>query len=391
MNDDVVETGYISINHYGEELCGDHVEITRGDKGELTIVMADGLGSGVQASILSTLTSSMLCKMIEGGLSIEESVVSLIRTLPVSKNRGNVAYSTFTVVKIEPDYSFLIYNYDNPETIHIVDGKEKRFEWTLLPIEGKKIYKAKGILSLNDVIAFTSDGAVYAGVGESLNFGWTRDEIVKYIEGLYSPSISCKNMATILVDHCNTLYNNRPGDDTTAVVIRRRERSYLSLMVGPATNPADDNKMMSLFFKEKGKHIVCGGTSAKVAARYLHEEIDSALDYVDPSIPPISHINGLDLVCEGVITLNRLVALAKDYEGQNQAYFDWSYKQDGASLLARLLLEEATEINFYVGCAINPAHQDPRLNISISTKMGLVDSLTASLKRLNKNVTVHYF
>lgn len=391
MNDDVLETGYISINHYGEELCGDHVEITRGDKGELTIVMADGLGSGVQASILSTLTSSMLCKMIEGGLSIEESVVSLIRTLPVSKNRGNVAYSTFTVVKIEPDYSFLIYNYDNPETIHIVDGKEKRFEWTLLPIEGKKIYKAKGILSLNDVIAFTSDGAVYAGVGESLNFGWTRDEIVKYIEGLYSPSISCKNMATILVDHCNTLYNNRPGDDTTAVVIRRRERSYLSLMVGPATNPADDNKMMSLFFKEKGKHIVCGGTSAKVAARYLHEEIDSALDYVDPSIPPISHINGLDLVCEGVITLNRLVALAKDYEGQNQAYFDWSYKQDGASLLARLLLEEATEINFYVGCAINPAHQDPRLNISISTKMGLVDSLTASLKRLNKNVTVHYF
>lgn len=391
MNDDVVETGYISINHYGEELCGDHVEITRGDKGELTIVMADGLGSGVQASILSTLTSSMLCKMIEGGLSIEESVVSLIRTLPVSKNRGNVAYSTFTVVKIEPDYSFLIYNYDNPETIHIVDGKEKRFEWTLLPIEGKKIYKAKGVLSLNDVIAFTSDGAVYAGVGESLNFGWTRDEIVKYIEGLYSPSISCKNMATILVDHCNTLYNNRPGDDTTAVVIRRRERSYLSLMVGPATNPADDNKMMSLFFKEKGKHIVCGGTSAKVAARYLHEEIDSALDYVDPSIPPISHINGLDLVCEGVITLNRLVALAKDYEGQNQAYFDWSYKQDGASLLARLLLEEATEINFYVGCAINPAHQDPRLNISISTKMGLVDSLTASLKRLNKNVTVHYF
>jgi hypothetical protein len=329
--------------------------------------------------------------MIEGGLSIEESVVSLIRTLPVSKNRGNVAYSTFTVVKIEPDYSFLIYNYDNPETIHIVDGKEKRFDWTLLPIEGKKIYKAKGNLALNDVIAFTSDGAVYAGVGESLNFGWTRDEIVKYIEGLYSPSISCKNMATILVDHCNTLYNNRPGDDTTAVVIRRRARSYLSLMVGPATNPADDNKMMSLFFKESGKHVVCGGTSAKVAARYLHESIDSALEYVDPSIPPISHINGLDLVCEGVITLNRLVSLAKDYEGQNQAYFDWSYKQDGASLLARLLLEEATDINFYVGCAINPAHQDPRLNISISTKMGLVDSLTASLKRLDKQVAVHYF
>lgn len=386
-----IETGYVSINHVGEELCGDHVEITRGEKGELTVVLADGLGSGVQASILSTLTSSMLSKMIEGGLSIEESVRSLIRTLPVAKNRGNVAYSTFTVLKIEPDFSCLIYNYDNPETIHLVQGKEKRLAWDLLPIEGKKIYRAETTLEEGDMIAFTSDGAVYAGVGESLNFGWTREEIVQYLEALVSPSISCKNVATILVDHCNTLYNNRPGDDTTAVVVRRRKKSHLALMVGPATNPADDDKMMKLFFASPGKHVVCGGTSAKVAATYLHEPIDSSLEYVDKNIPPISHIAGIDLVAEGVITLNKLVSIAHDYEDGNQQYFEWSYKQDGASLLARILLEEATDIDFYVGCAINPAHQDPRLHISISTKMGLVDELTASLRNLNKRVSVHYF
>jgi hypothetical protein len=128
-----------------------------------------------------------------------------------------------------------------------------------------------------------------------------------------------------------------------------------------------------------------------VVANYLHQKIETTLDYEDPSIPPISSIKGVDLVTEGVITLNRLVQLAQDYLGQNQAYFHWSYQQDGASLLAQALFEEASDILFYVGCAVNPAHQDPRLNITISTKMGLVSELTRSLQRMGKHIRVAYF
>jgi hypothetical protein len=389
--DSEIETGYLSINHFGEELCGDHIEITKGDNGEITFVLADGLGSGVQANILSTLTSSMLSKMIEGGLSIEESVVSIIKTLPVAKNRGNVAYSTFSIVKVLPDYNVEIYNYDNPEPICLRNGKEDPLNWELLEIAGKKIFKAETYLSLNDTIVLLSDGAIYAGVGETLNFGWTRKEIVKYLEGLYSPTISSKNLATLLVDHCDILYNRRPGDDTSSAVIRRRARSNVNLMVGPATNPLDDDKMMGLFFGKNGQHIVCGGTSAKVASRYLHAEVQTRFEYVDREIPPISHIAGVDLVTEGIITLNRLVQIAHDYLGPNKDYFDWSYKQDGASLLAKALFEDATDISFFVGCAVNPAHQDPRFDINISTKMGLVDELARLLKQMNKTIRVAYF
>ena len=236
-----------------------------------------------------------------------------------------------------------------------------------------------------------SDGAVYAGVGESLNFGWTLKEIRSYMQGLYAPSISSKNLATLLIEHCSLLYNNRPGDDTTCLVLRRRKRENVSFLVGPATNPADDEKMMSLFFSKGGKHLVSGGTSAHVCAKYLHQEIETSLDYVDPKIPPISHITGVDLVTEGVITLNRLVELAKDYLGNNQAYFDWSFRQDGASLLAEALFEEATDISFYVGCAVNPAHQDPKLQINISMKMELVSELTKLLQRMGKHIKVAYF
>lgn len=386
-----IETGTLSINHFGEELCGDHTKEIRTKDGETIFVLADGLGSGVQASILSTLTSTLLCKMMEGGLPISEAVKSLVKTLPVAKNRGNVAYSTFSIVVVKPDYSATIYNYDNPLPIRLVDGKERPLHFSLLEIEGKKIYSAATYLSPNDEIALLSDGTVYAGVGASLNFGWTREEIVKYLEGLYDPAISSKNLATILVSHCSDLYNGKPGDDTTCSIIRRRVRKNCNLLVGPATNMDDDAKMMGLFFGKGGKHVVCGGTSATVAARYLHEKISTSLDYEDKEIPPTSSIKGVDLVTEGVITLNRLVKIAHDYLGPNLDYFDWSYKQDGASLLAKALFEEASDISFFVGCAVNPAHQDPRYDIGISTKMGLVEELTKCLSDMGKHVKVAYF
>lgn len=391
MSESELESGYLSINKIGEELCGDHVQIVNKSDGTSTLVLADGLGSGVKASILSTLTSSMLSTMIDGGLSLEEAVSSLVRTLPIARDRGNVAYSTFTVVHIKPDFSATIYNYDNPEPIFLHEGKETPLHWTIQKIEGKAIAVSTAFFALNDALILMSDGAIYAGVGESLNFGWTRKEIVPYMEGMFNEAVSAKNLASILVERCSILYNRRPGDDTSALVVRRRPRVNVNYMVGPATHPEDDDKVMAQFFASPGKHLVSGGTTAHVVAHYLHEGISTSLDYVSPDIPPISHIKGVDLVTEGIITLNQLVKLAEDYLGQNQAYFEWSYQQDGASLLAKALFEEASDIRFYVGCAVNPAHQDPTLGITISTKMQLVDELAKALKAMGKHVHIAFF
>jgi len=385
------DVGYLSLNKQGEELCGDHVELVKKDDGSLTLVLADGLGSGVKANILSTLTATMLSGMIDGGLSLQEAVSSLVRTLPVAHDRGNVAYSTFTVVHANEDFTLSIYNYDNPEPVLLHEAKEVPLHYEHLSIEGKSIASAIVPLEDFDTLILLSDGVVYAGVGESLNFGWTRKEIVTYLEGIYAKSISSKSLSTLLLDRANTLYNHRPGDDATVLALRRRPRTNVNFLIGPATRKEDDPKVMSLFFSKAGKHLVSGGTSAHVVSNYLHQKIETSLDYEDPSIPPISTIKGVDLVTEGVITLNRVVELAEDYLAQNQAYFSWSYKQDGASLLAQELFEEATDISFYVGCAVNPAHQDPRLHITISTKMELVASLTKSLQKMGKHIKVAYF
>ncbi len=387
-NNYLVEVGYVSLNHFGEELCGDHVEVLSPDENTKIIVLADGLGSGVKANILSTLTAEMLSTMMANNISIEECVKSIAETLPICKVRG-VAYSTFTIVKIIDNEKLELYNFDNPTPFMIHNGKIREIYYDELLIEGKKIYHASLPLTLFDTLFIMSDGVKYAGVGETLNFGWDLPEIKDFVSALYQPSYSSKSLATILIDHCNELYNHRPGDDTTGAVIRIRKHEQVNMMIGPASNKDDDEKVLSLFFSKTGKHIVSGGTTSNIVARYLNKELELPLDYEDKEIPPTSKIEGVDLVTEGVITLNRVLEYAKDALGRNNSYFSWSYKQDGASLIAKALLEEATDINFFVGGAINQAHQDEQINFKI--KMQLIDELAKVLITLGKNVKVSYF
>ena len=149
--------------------------------------------------------------------------------------------------------------------------------------------------------------------------------------------------------------------------------------------------MMSLFFSKEGKHIVCGGTTSNIAAKFLRKKLIPALDFPDPEIPPIAKIEGVDLVTEGIITINRVLSYAKNYLEDNESYAKWSCQKDGASLIARMLFEEATDINFFVGRAVNPAHQNPNLPIQFHIKMQMVNELAECLKKMGKQIKVSYF
>ena len=211
------------------------------------------------------------------------------------------------------------------------------------------------------------------------------------MEPLTVAGFTAKTLATILVDECFKLYGEKPGDDATACVVRIRKREPVNLLFGPPSNRDDANRMMALFFSKEGKHIVCGGTTSSIAAKYLGKPLKPSLNFESPDIPPTAEIEGVDLVTEGVITINRVLEYAKDYLSGNESYEVWGYKRDGASLISRLLFEEATDINFYVGRAINPAHQNPNLPINFSIKMNLVTELSECLRKMGKKIKVSYF
>ena len=390
MNDLCADIGYKSVNHYGEELCGDHVDVVEQDENSTVIVLADGLGSGVKASILSTLTSKIISTMMAEGLPIEECVSTIAATLPVCSVRG-VAYSTFTIIHLKNNETAEIIQYDNPQVIVIRDEENYDYPKTEMNIGGKKIFKSVIKLRENDIFVAMSDGCPHAGIGISYNFGWKREDIISFVESLAPVGYTAKTLSTILVDECFKLYGGKPGDDATACVVRIRKREPMNILFGPPSNRDDANRMMSLFFSKEGKHIICGGTTSSIAAKYLGKPIKASLDFTQSDVPPTAEIEGVDLVTEGVITVNKVVEYAKDYLGENKHYEHWSLKRDGASLISRLLFEEATDINFYVGRAINPAHQNPDLPINFSIKMNLVEELSACLKKMGKRIKVSYF
>ena len=390
MNDLCADIGYKSINHYGEELCGDHVDIVEENENSTVIVLADGLGSGVKASILSTLTSKIISTMMAAGLSIEDCVSTIAATLPVCSVRG-VAYSTFTIMHIVNNDTIDIIQYDNPHVIVLRDSVNYDYPKTEMNIGGKKIFKSVIKLRENDIFVAMSDGCPHAGIGMSYNFGWKREDIISFMETLAPVGYTAKTLSTILVDECFKLYGGKPGDDATACVVRIRKREPMNILFGPPSNRDDANRMMSLFFSKEGKHIICGGTTSSIAAKYLNKPIKASLNFEKADVPPIAEIEGVDLVTEGVITVNKVLEYAKDYLGENEHYEHWSLKRDGASLISRLLFEEATDINFYVGRAINPAHQNPDLPINFSIKMNLVEELSACLKKMGKRIKVSYF
>ena len=390
MNNLCADIGWKSINHAGEQLCGDHVDIVEQGEDSTVIVLADGLGSGVKASILSTLTSKIISTMMAEGLKLEECVETIAATLPICSVRG-VAYSTFTIIHLIHNATAEIIQYDNPHVIMIRNFELYQYPQSELNIGGKKIYKATIPLQENDIFIAMSDGCPHAGIGIAYNFGWRREDIADFMVSVAPQGYTAKTLSTMLVDECNKLYGNQPGDDATACVIRVRKREPMNLLFGPPRNRDDCDRMMSLFFSKEGKHIVCGGTTASIAAKYLGKPVKASLNFVQSDVPPIAEIEGVDLVTEGVITINKVIEYAKDALGTNELYEEWGYRHDGASLICRLLFEDATDINFYVGRAVNPAHQNPDLPINFNIKMNLVEQLTACLKQMGKRVKVSYF
>ncbi|MBQ8622965.1 MAG: SpoIIE family protein phosphatase [Oscillospiraceae bacterium] len=390
MNDLCADIGYKSINHFGEQLCGDHVDIIETSDDSTVIVLSDGLGSGVKASILSTLTSKIISTMLAEGLSLEECVETIAATLPVCSVRG-VAYSTFTIIHLKNNQTAELIQYDNPHAIVIRNEENWDYPKTEMNIGGKKIYKSVIKLQENDIFIAMSDGCPHAGIGTAYNFGWKREDIAGFMEALSHAGYTAKTLSTMLVDECDKLYGSKPGDDATACVVRVRKREPMNILFGPPSNRDDADRMMSLFFSKEGKHIICGGTTSSIAAKFLRKPLKASLNFESSDVPPTAEIEGVDLVTEGVITMNKVIEYANDYLGENKHYEHWSFKRDGASLICRLLFEEATDINFYVGRAVNPAHQNPDLPINFNIKMNLVEELSKCLKKMGKRIKVSYF
>lgn len=390
MNSDIfIDTGYISLIKHGEQLCGDRVMFAR-DENTRICVLADGLGSGVKANILATLTAQILSTMSVGGMSVEDCVNTVVRTLPECNVR-KIAYSTFTIIKIRDQCHVELTRFDNPLTIILRDGVNYKFNYQPRIIDGKRIYESRLEAREGDVFILISDGVNFAGLGGAYPFGWGRDNVIRFLEEHYDPELPAQRIACMLAEECYKLYGGMPGDDTTIAVMRLAHPHTVNLMIGPPSSANLDDAMLEAFFAVPGTRVVCGGSTNKMAARYLGKPLTASLDYCDSDLPPMYQLEGVDLSTEGALTIARVLDYAGEYLTGMQLHPYWEDKQDGASRIARLLFETATDVNFFVGCAMNPAHQNPKLSLAFGAKFQLIDKLSKRLEEMGKRVTVRFF
>lgn len=387
-----IDVAWRSLNKHQEELCGDKVEVLKTDDSDI-VILADGMGSGVKANILATLTSKILGTMLHEGADLESCVETIAKTLPICKVR-KVAYATFSILQIFYSGEAYLVEFDNPSCVFIRDGKLVRYPYEVREIGGKKIHEYRFQVKKNDCFVLMSDGVIYAGAGSILNLqGWTWDAMAEYTLKCTKKTLSASRLAVMLSQACDELYEEKPGDDTTVAVVRVIERRVVNIFTGPPKDKADDERLMHEFMHTEGKKVIAGGTSANIASRILGKEIVTKIDSRNPDVPPMATLEGIDLVTEGVLTLGKTLKLLKKYVNDefDAEFFDELDADNGASKLAKLLIEECTELNLFVGTAINEAHKESELSFDLSMRMNLVDQLIAAAKKMGRHVTVKYY
>ena len=387
-----IDVAWKSLNKHQEELCGDKVEVLKTDDSDI-VILADGMGSGVKANIIATLTSKILGTMLHEGAALESCVETVARTLPICKVR-KVAYATFSILQIFHSGEAYLVEFDNPSCVFIRDGRIINYPYKTREIEGKKIHEYRFTVKKNDCFVLMSDGVIYAGAGAILDLeGWTWDAMAEYTLKCTKQTLSASRLAVMLSQACSELYEEKPGDDTTVAVARVIERHIVNIFTGPPAKKEDDERLMHDFMHTEGKKVVAGGTSANIAARVLGKEIVTKADTSSPDVPPMASIDGIDLVTEGVITLGKSLKLLKKYvrDEFDTEFFDELDADNGASRLAKLLIEECTELNLFVGTAVNAAHKETALNFDLSMRQNLVEQLVRTAEEMGKTVKVMYY
>ena len=379
----VVEVGHSQLTKHGEELCGDSVAVTRTGRSTLAVV-SDGLGSGVKASILSSVTSHMASTMLRKGASIDEVMATLAETLPVCRVR-QLAYSTFTLLEVGQEGAAYLAEYDNPAAIFGRGGDRLPIQRVERTVGERVIREAVLRLGDGDWAVLITDGVLHAGIGGLWNLGWGHERVDQFVRRTEATGCSSQELADQVAALCRKLYGGKPGDDASIVCLRVRLARKLTALVGPPQDPAQDRPVVAGLLAAEGYRVVCGGTTGNLVARELGLPIEVDLDSLHARVPPLARIQGVDLVTEGMLTLFRVRELLSPRKPRSEP----DGGRDAASRLVRLLLA-ADQIHFIVGRAINPAHQSPDVPVELALKGQIVQDIARSLRRHGKQVKIDY-
>ena len=388
-----LEVDYCQENKQSMMICGDVFLRKRQEERERVLMsLSDGLGSGVKANVLASMTATMIRKYMENDVSVEQAAENVMRTLPVCAVR-KISYSTFTMVEIGPDAEARIMEYDNPAYLFLRGGtvcpqkKEPIFLDQRFAGKRDMVLSSSVGLREGDRLVLCTDGVTQAGMGtRRFPFGWGEDGLSEFVTGVIAsePGISASLLSRRIVREALSIDGGRAKDDITCAVIYARKPRKLLVVTGPPIDKANDRIMGEKLESFEGRKIIAGGTTAAIIAGHLQKQIHMNISSASPTIPPWSMLEGVDLVSEGIITLS----YAAEYlEKQSIPPRE---RGNAAALMARQMLE-SDHVSFLVGNKINEAHQDPSMPVEIAIRRTIVKRIKAALENTYlKTVEIEY-
>jgi predicted transcriptional regulator len=363
-------------------VCGDYAVIDRTPEAT-TAVLADGIGTGIKARVAAVLCASRLMELIRLGFTLREACRKIVDTMHEARTK-DIPFSAFSVCRVLNNGHATIISYEIPSPILINNNlaaylPDQRFSSMGLEMIGE----VNCNLDYGDGIVMVSDGVSQAGLGYLFRMGWGTQGACDFINGCLVRRIDVKEVPGEILHKVKELSGTNYGDDTTCLLLVCREAETLNILTGPPGHKAKDRKDITQFMEMPGKKVVCGSTTSEIVGRILGVPVQNKTISDAFHKPPSYEIKGIDYAFEGAITLNQVYNILEEREDRLEP-------NSSVSDLYRLFHESDT-INFIVGTAVNPGHENIVFRqMGIFPREVIVRLLAEKLRKLGKLVNVEY-
>ncbi len=386
-----VEVGSVQTQKAGNEVCGDvFLSHKISEENRTIVILSDGLGSGIKANVLATMTASMAMNFIKVNSPVEHTARIIMMTLPVDRFR-KISFSSFTILDIMGNRQVKMIEYGNPPVLIVRKNSLIETEKTEVAVVGsrvkQKIFVSTYKAEKNDRIILFSDGITQSGIGNAdMPFGWERENAARWItetisgqETISAAALSGKILARALRNDAFTA-----RDDCSCGVVYFREPRKILFCSGPPYRSDNDKYLAGRVRDYKGKVIISGGTTAQIVARELKREIITRIDKDLNGLPPDSEMEGVDLVTEGILTIGKVSGYL-----ENLAQLKDDIPGPAGKIIA--LFNGNDEIEFLVGTRVNEAHQDPNLPVELEIRRNVIKKIARLLAdKFLKKVSIMY-
>jgi len=396
MNDIFIDVDFAQIYKNGQKIGGDVFLQSRNPLGnQIVCTLSDGLGSGVKANVLATLTAHMAHKLSFSPMNLVRSAKIIMDTLPVCKER-KISYSTFTIADVRypsfEDIEVQLIEYDNPPVLRFNGIQPVEWERNRIELDREGAFKEEVVfqsqvrLSVGDRLVMFTDGVTQSGMGISLPLGWRGGGVRQFILDTVAvqPTISSHDLSQAIVRKAYSLDGLASRDDITCAVVSVRRPRRTLVVTGPPFTEEGDEALGERVKTFEGRKIVSGGTTALIVARLFGKKVKVDLSSWSPEVPPSSTLEGVDLVTEGMLTLSKVASVLEKKTPSS------ALPNDAVRKFLTILME-SDQVSFIVGTKINEAHQDPNIPVEIGIRRTIVGRIRNALeKNYLKDTSLEY-